>query len=250
VTLAPGELERYSRQLLLPGWDEATQERLRRASVLVIGAGALGSVALQYLAAAGVGRLGIVDDDEVELSNLARQVLHYTPDVGVPKSASAASKLRYLNPSIVVDDYAARLGPANAAALLVGQDLVIDCTDSFASRYAVNDACIVEGAPLVVGTALGYAGTVMTVLPSETACWRCAFPRAPDPATAPSCATAGMLGPVAGIVGSFQATEAIKLLTRIGEPLTDRFLEIDALSGSVQVVSTSRDPQCRACGAE
>ena len=181
MTLAPGERERYSRQLLLSGWGDEIQERLRRSSVLVVGAGALGSAALQYLAAAGVGRIGIVDDDEVELSNLARQVLHYTPDVGVPKAASAASKLRYLNPTIVVEDYAARFGPANAAALLVDQDLVVDCTDTFASRYAVNDACVAEGDALVVGAALGWDGTVMTVLPGESACWRCAFPRAPDP---------------------------------------------------------------------
>lgn len=249
IGLTPDEEERYSRQLLLPGWGAEAQLRLRRASVLVIGAGALGSPAAQYLAAAGVGRLGLVDPDDVEISNLGRQVLHYTPDVGVPKAASAAAKLRFLNPDIVVEEYPARLGPANAPALLAGQDLVVDATDSFASRYAVNDACCREGVPLVIGAALTYGGLVMAVRPGETACFRCAFPRAPDPATAPGCAVAGVLGPVAGIVGSWQATEALKLLAGVGKPLLDRFLEVDGEAGTVAEVATSRRADCRACGA-
>jgi molybdopterin-synthase adenylyltransferase len=246
--LSAAELDRYSRQLVLPEWSERAQISLKRASVLVVGAGALGSAAAQYLAAAGVGRLGVVDDDVVEVSNLARQVLHYTPDVGVPKAGSAAAKLRFLNPDILVEEYPARLSAANAPALLVGQDLVVDCTDSFASRYAVNDAAVREGVPTVVGAALTYGGLVIAVKPRETACFRCAFPRAPDPKTAPGCAVAGVLGSVAGVVGSFQATEALKLLARVGEPLLDRFLEIDGERATVTEVRTSRRGDCRACG--
>jgi molybdopterin-synthase adenylyltransferase len=248
--LTDDEHERYSRQLLLPGWDETAQLRLRRSAVLVVGVGALGSAAAQYLAASGVGRIGLVDPDDVEISNLGRQVLHYTPDVGVAKVGSAAAKLRFLNPDIIVEEYPARLSAANGPALLVGQDLVVDCTDSFASRYMVNDAAVREGVPSVVGAALTYGGLVMAVEPGRTACFRCAFPRAPDPTTAPGCAVAGVLGSVAGIVGSFQATEALKRLAHVGEPLTDRFLEIDGERATVTEVHTSRRPDCRACGHE
>jgi adenylyltransferase/sulfurtransferase len=233
---------------MLPGWSEEVQLGLAARSALVVGAGALGSVVGQYLAAAGVGRIGVLDHDDVELSNLSRQVLHYTPDVGRGKAASAAAKLRFLNPGVVVDEYPARLGPDNADALVLGQDVVVDGTDAFATRYLVNDACCAAGVPLVEGGALALAGLVMSIVPGRSACYRCAFPRAPLPGTAPTCAEAGVLGPVGGVVGALQALEAMKLLTGLGEPLLDRFLEIDGTSSRVTEVSTRRQPGCPACG--
>jgi molybdopterin-synthase adenylyltransferase len=247
--LSEDEVDRYSRQLVLPEWSERAQMQLKRASVLVVGAGALGSAAAQYLAAAGVGRLGIVDSDVVEPSNLARQVLHYTPDVGVNKAQSATAKLRFLNPAIVVEAYPARLDADNAPMMLAGQDLVLDGTDSWESRRAVNDASCAEYVDLVTGGVLGLRGTVMSVRPGQTACHRCAFPVDPPPGAVPTCAEAGVLGPVAGIVGSWQALEALKLLTGVGEPLLDRFLEIDGATGHVTEVTTSRRPDCPACGS-
>ena len=220
--LSDAELDRYSRQLVLPEWSEAAQVALREAAVLVIGAGALGSPVATYLAGAGVGRIGIADDDEVALSNLHRQHLHFTPDVGVPKAASAAAKLAFLNPEIVVEPYQVRFEPANAAALVEGQDLVVDCSDSFETRYAVNAACCAAGIPLVEGGVVGLGGLVMAIRPGETACYRCAFPEPPPPGAAPTCAEAGVLGPAAGVIGSLQALEAIRLLAGLpGEAAGD-----------------------------
>jgi molybdopterin/thiamine biosynthesis adenylyltransferase len=246
--LSAVERERYAPQLMLPGWTEGTQLELRGSGALVVGAGALGSVVGLYLAAVGVGRIGLVDDDEVELSNLNRQVLHYTPDVGVAKTASAAAKLRFLNPEVVVEEYPARLGPENAEALVLGQDVVVDGSDTFATRYLVNDACCAAGVALVEGGALVLEGLVMSIRPGRSACYRCAFPRAPLPGTAPTCAEAGVLGPVAGAVGALQALEAVKLLTGLGEPLLDRFLQIDGAASRVTEVTTARRRDCPACG--
>jgi adenylyltransferase/sulfurtransferase len=250
MTLTDEELERYSRQLVLPEWSGEAQERLKAASVLVVGAGALGSPAALYLAAAGVGRLGIVDDERVERSNLARQVLHFSPDLGEPKATSAAVKLSFLNPTVIVEPYPARLEEANADALIAGFDLVVDCSDSFATRYAVNDACCAAGTDLVEGGVLGLGGLVLSVRPHTSACYRCAFPTAPPEGSVPSCAQAGILGPVAGVVGSLQALEALKLLTGVGEPLLDAILEVDAGGAVFTVVSTRRRPDCPACGDE
>ena len=194
--LTDAEIERYARQLVLPEWGEAAQLALREASVLVIGAGALGSPVALYLAGAGVGRLGIVDDDVVEVSNLHRQPLHFTPDLGVPKAESAAAKLRFLNPDVLVEPYRMRVDAENAAALVEGQDLVVDCSDSFATRYAVNAACCAGRVRLVEGGVIGLAGLVMSIRPGRTACYRCAFPEAP--ADAPSCADAGRARPGRG----------------------------------------------------
>jgi molybdopterin/thiamine biosynthesis adenylyltransferase len=246
--LTDAELERYSRQLVLPEWSEAAQLALREASVLVVGAGGLGSPVAAYLAAAGVGRLGIVDDDAVELSNLARQPLHYTPDLGVPKAESAAAKLRFLNPEVVVDPYRVRLDDATAAGLVAGHDLVVDCSDSFATRYAVNAACCAAGVALVEGGVLGTSGLVMAIRPGESACYRCAFPEPPAPGTAPSCAEAGVLGPAAGVIGSLQALEALKLLSGVGRPLLDALLQADLADGEFLRVSVARRPDCPDCG--
>lgn len=246
--LAEEELERYSRQLVLPEWSEQAQLALREASVLVVGAGALGSPVALYLAAAGVGRLGIVDHDRVERSNLHRQLLHYTPDLGVAKAHSAAAKLGFLNPEVEVVPYEVRLDPGNAAGLLDSHDLVVDGSDSFATRYAVNAAACAAGLPLVEGGVVGVSGLVMAIRPGETACYRCAFPDPPPPGAQPTCAQAGVLGPAAGVIGSLQALEALKLLTGFAPPLTDAFLQIDLAGLDFTRVRVERRPGCPDCG--
>lgn len=236
-------LERYSRQLVLPQWSEAAQRVLEDASVLVVGAGALGSPVATYLAGAGVGRLGIVDDGAVELSNLHRQHLHFTPDIGVPKAQSAVSKLAFLNPDIVIEPYQAAFNEA----MLEGIDLVVDCTDAFASRYAINAACCAAGIPLVEGGVVGMSGLVMAIRPGETACYRCAFPQAPPEDAVPTCAQAGVLGPAAGVVGSLQALEALNLLAGL-PALTDAFLQVDLATHDFLRVTVRRRDDCPDCG--
>ncbi len=247
MTLSDSELERYSRQLVLPEWSGAAQERLRSASVVLVGVGALGSPAGQYLAAAGVGRIGVVDDDTVELSNLNRQPLHFTPDISLPKADNAKVKLAALNSEILVEAYPARLDGQNAEAIVMGADVVVDCSDSFATRYAVNDACCAAAIPLVEAGVLGLSGLVLSILPGRSACYRCAFPAAPPPGSVPSCREAGVLGAMAGIVGSIQALEAIKLLTGVGDPLLDRILQIEGDTLSFTTVTTERQDDCPAC---
>jgi molybdopterin/thiamine biosynthesis adenylyltransferase len=236
-------LERYSRQLVLPQWSEAAQRALEDASVLVVGAGALGSPVATYLAGAGVGRLGVVDDGDVEVSNLHRQHLHFTPDVGVPKAHSAVSKLGFLNPEIVIEPYQAAFNDA----MLEGIDLVVDCTDAFATRYAINAACCAAGIPLVEGGVVGMSGLVMAIRPGETACYRCAFPQAPPEGAVPTCAQAGVLGPAAGVVGSIQALEALKLLAGL-PALTDAFLQVDLATHDFLRVAVKRRDDCPDCG--
>jgi len=212
----------------------------------VIGAGALGAPVALYLAGAGVGRIGIVDDDAVELSNLQRQLLHFTPDVGVPKAESAAAKLRFLNPDVVVEPYQVRVAAGNAPALIEGQDLVVDCSDSFATRYAVNAACCAAGVRLVEAGVLGMSGLVMSIKPGRSACYRCAFPTAP--ADAPRCADAGVLGPAAGVIGSLQALEALKLLTGVAPAIADGFLQVDLATTEFLRVHAARRADCPDCG--
>jgi len=247
MSLSSDELERYSRQLVLPEWSGEAQERLRDAEAVVVGAGALGSPAATYLAAAGVGRLGIVDSDEVELSNLHRQPLHFTPDLTRSKAETAAEKLRALNPEILVEAYPARLDEPNAEAILAAADVVVDASDSFPTRYLVNDACCALGVPLVEGGVLGFEGLVLSIRPGETACYRCAFPVPPPDGSVPSCREAGVLGATAGVVGTTQALQALLLLAGIGEPAVDRIQRFDALRGEWTVVSTSRRNDCAAC---
>ncbi len=243
--LSEAEIERYSRQLVLPEWGAAAQLALSEASVLVIGAGALGSPVALYLAGAGVGQLGIVDDDAVELSNLHRQLLHFTPDLGVAKTESAAAKLRFLNPDVMVEPYQMRIDAGNVAPLLEGQDLVVDCSDSFATRYAVNAACCAARVPLVEAGVLGMSGLVMSIRPGRTACYRCAFPV--EPQDAPRCADVGVLGPAAGVVGSLQALEAMKLLTGVAPAIADGFLQVDLASAEFLRVKASRRSDCPDC---
>jgi molybdopterin/thiamine biosynthesis adenylyltransferase len=248
MTLSESELERYSRQLVLPEWSGEAQERLKSATAIVVGAGALGSPAATYLVAAGVGHLGIVDQDAVELSNLHRQPLHFTPDVGRQKAENAALKLGVLNPEVQVDPYPVRIEEQNAPAIVMGADVVVDCSDSFETRYVVNDACCAQRVPLVEAGVLGFDGLVLSIKPGESACYRCAFPTEPPAGSVPSCREAGVLGATAGIVGSIQALEAIKLITGVGEPLVDRILQIDARGMEQTIVSTSRRDDCPACG--
>jgi|tagenome__1003787_1003787.scaffolds.fasta_scaffold20823643_2 molybdopterin/thiamine biosynthesis adenylyltransferase len=243
--LTAEEIERYSRQLVLPEWSELAQVALRDASVLVVGAGALGAPVALYLAGAGVGRLGIVDDDLVEISNLQRQPMHFTPDQGVPKVESAAAKLRFLNPEILIEPYHTRLTADNAAGLVEGQDLVIDCSDSFATRYAVNAACCAAGVSLIEGGVVGWSGLVMTIRPGQTSCYRCAFPV--EPVDAPTCAEVGVLGPAAGVVGSLMALEALKVLSGAAAALQDEFLQIDLATLDVMRVRVMPLPECPDC---
>ncbi len=247
MILTAPELERYSRQLLMAEWSGEAQERLRGVRALVIGAGALGSPAATYLAAAGVGQLGIVDPDRVELSNLHRQPLHFTPDVGRPKAEVAAAKIGLLNPEVVVEAHPVELTGQNAEAVVMGADVVLDCTDSFDTRYLVNDACCAQEVPLVEAAVVAFDGLVLSVRPGKSACYRCVFPSAPPTGSRRSCREAGVLGAMAGIVGSIQALEALKLLTGVGEPLLDRMLQIDGRDMAQLVVHTSRREDCPAC---
>src|SRR3954447_12263558 len=247
MTLSDAELERYSRQLVLPEWSGAAQERLKAASAIVVGAGALASPVALYLAAAGVGRIGVVDHDAVELSNLNRQTLHFSPDVSLLKADNAKVKLSALNPDVLIESYPARLDDRNAAAIVAGADVVVDCSDSFGTRYTVNDACCEEGIPLVEAGVLGFSGMVLSILPGRSACYRCAFAVEPPPGSVPTCREAGVLGAMAGIVGSIQALEALKLLTGVGEPLTDRLLQIDGATMDFTLVATERRDGCPAC---
>ena len=247
MTLSDLEVERYSRQLVLPEWSGEAQERLRSASAMVVGLGALGSPAATYLVAAGVGTVGVVDDGDVELSNLHRQPLHFTPDLELPKVATAAVKLRVLNPEVQVEEYRVRVEQANAEAIVAGAGVVLDCTDTFDTRYVLNDACCAQGVPLVSAAVLGFAGQLMTIVPGRSACYRCAFEHPPPAGAVPSCREAGVLGATAGIVGSMQALEAIKLLAGVGRPLLDTILQLDALAMEQTLVATERRAHCAAC---
>lgn len=250
MTISEREVERYSRQLILPEWSGEAQERLKAASAIVIGAGALGSPVASYLAAAGVGRIGVADSDDVELSNLARQPLHFTPDIGRNKAESAAVKLGLLNPEVLVEPYPVRVEEANAAAIVAGADVVVDCSDSFDTRYLVNDVCCAEGVDLVEGGVLGGAGLVLTIRPGASACYRCAFPTPPPPGSVRSCRETGVLGATAGIVGSIQALQALELLAGTGRALLDTILQLDAATMDLVRVRTRRRPGCAACGGE
>ena len=241
------ELERYSRQLVLPEWGAAAQLAVSEASVLVIGAGALGAPVALGLAGSGVGRLGIIDDDAVALSNLHRQSLHFTPDLGTPKAESAAAKLRFLNPEVVIEPYRVRATEENAAALVEGQDLVVDCSNSFRTRYALNASCCAARTPLVEAGVLGMAGLVMSIRPGRTACYRCAFPAAPQ--DVPRSVDAGVLGPVAGVIGALQALEALKLLTGVAPAVADGFLQVDLARSELLRVHVTRRADCPDCSA-
>ena len=246
--LSNEQVMRYSRQLILPEIGVKGQERLLRASVLIVGAGGLGSPAALYLAAAGVGRLGILDRESVALSNLHRQILHATADVGRPKSRSAEARLAALNPDVSVVAIQESLTAANAKRLVGPYDLVLDGSDNFPTRYLVNDACVLTAKPLVHGGVVHLEGQVMTILPRASACFRCVFPEPPQPGAIPSCQEAGVLGTTAGVVGSLMAQEALKVLLGIGEPLANRMLVFEGTAGRFREVPVRRSVSCAVCG--
>jgi adenylyltransferase/sulfurtransferase len=247
-TWSTAERERYARQFALPGFGEAGQAALRRAKVLLVGAGGLGSPAALYLAAAGVGELHLLDDDTVALSNLQRQILYGTSAVGQGKVAMAAGRLGDLNPLVTVHAMAERLTAANADARVGAVDLVIDGSDNLPTRDLLNAASLRTGVPWIYGSVFRFEGQVAVFGTPGGPCYRCLYPAPPAPDACPSCAEAGVLGVVPGLVGMLQAVEAIKLLTGIGEPLAGRLLHIDLLGPTFRTLALPRDPACRACG--
>jgi molybdopterin/thiamine biosynthesis adenylyltransferase/rhodanese-related sulfurtransferase len=248
MPLSPDELRRYARHVALPHVGLAGQERLKAASVLIVGLGGLGSPAALYLAAAGVGRIGLVDADEVDESNLQRQVLYGTAAIGQAKVASARSRLTDLNPYIEICAHETRLTTTNALSLIAGYDVVVDGTDQFASRYLINDACVLTGRPNVHGSVHRFEGQVSVFSANGGPCYRCLFPEPPVAGSIPSCAEGGVFGVLPGVIGSLQAAEAIKLIVGIGAPLVGRLLHFDALTMRLRDVAFARDPSCVMCG--
>jgi molybdopterin/thiamine biosynthesis adenylyltransferase len=249
VTLSPEELERYARHIVLHEIGGAGQQRLAAARVLVVGAGGLGSPALLYLAAAGVGHLTIVDDDAVGLSNLQRQVIHATPDIGRPKVASAAAVIARLNPHVAVEGLAFRLDAESAAGLVPGHDLVLDGSDNFDTRYLVNAACVAAGVPLLAAAMSPWEGQIGLWHPAGGGpCLACVFPEPPAPELMPSCARAGIVGALAGVMGSFLALEAVKELTGAGTGLRGSLFLYDALHADTRRIRVHRQPDCPVCG--
>jgi sulfur-carrier protein adenylyltransferase/sulfurtransferase len=247
--LSPAQERRYARQLRLPEIGPAGQVRLAEAKVLIVGAGGLGSPAAIYLAAAGVGSIGLVDDDVVSESNLHRQPLHATERVGMAKVDSAAETLRGINPETTVLRHAERLTADNADRLVAGNDVLIDGTDRLDARYAINDAAVRRRVPLVHGSVYRWEGQVTTIVPFSGPCYRCLHPDEPPEGVAPDCDVAGVAGVVPGLVGMLQASEALKLLLGVGDPLAGRVLHVDLLSGRFEELRAERDPSCRACGS-
>ena len=246
--LTDGELVRYARQLVLPHVGLEGQRRLKGARVVVVGVGGLGSPAALYLAAAGVGTLGLVDADAVELSNLQRQVLHGTSAVGGSKLASAAARLRDVNPTVTLELHETRLTSAEALGILDRYDVVVDASDNFPTRYLINDACALLGKPDVFGAVHRFEGQVSVFRADRGPCYRCLFREPPAPGSVPGCEASGVLGVLPGIVGTIQATEALKLVLGVGEPLVGRLAVLDALTMRVRDVAVAKDPACPLCG--
>jgi molybdopterin/thiamine biosynthesis adenylyltransferase/rhodanese-related sulfurtransferase len=247
-TLTHEQRDRYGRHILLPEVGEAGQQKLLESRVLLLGAGGLGSPAALYLAAAGVGTLGIVDMDVVDASNLQRQILHNVDRIGERKVDSAKKTLTQLNPDVDVVTYDVRFGADNVLDIIDGYDVIIDGTDNFPTRYLLNDASLLKRIPVVHGSIFRFEGQVSVFKPYEGPCYRCLLPEPPPAELAPSCAEAGVLGVLPGIIGSIQALEAIKLLLDLGDPLVGRLLAYDALEQSFRAFKVRRDPECPACG--
>lgn len=246
--LTPAERQRYSRHLLLPTFGLEGQQQLKKASVLLVGAGGLGSPLAMYLAAAGVGRMGIVDFDRVDVSNLQRQLLHGTKDVGREKLASAKDRIQEINPHVNVELHSVVLNSENALDIMADYDIVADGTDNFPTRYLVNDACVLLGKPNVYASIFRFDGQVSVFGMPDGPCYRCVYPEPPPPDLVPSCAEGGVLGVLPGIVGTLQATEVIKVLAGIGEPLIGRLLLLDALTMQFRTLRAHKDPDCPVCG--
>ncbi|HEV2127384.1 MAG TPA: molybdopterin-synthase adenylyltransferase MoeB [Thermomicrobiales bacterium] len=248
-TLTPDQRRRYSRHLLIPEVGEVGQQRLLHAKVLLVGAGGLGSPAALYLAAAGVGTLGVVDADTVDDSNLQRQVIHSTDRIGMPKVESARLTIEALNPDVTVICHEERLTKENVLEIVAPYDIILDGTDNFATRYLINDACVLLGKPNVHGSIFRFEGQATTFITGEGPCYRCLFPNPPPPELAPSCAEAGVLGLLPGTVGLIQATEVAKLILGVGEPLVGRLVTYDALTTTFRDFKFQRDPACPMCGS-
>jgi adenylyltransferase/sulfurtransferase len=252
MTLSDPQFHRYARHLILDEVGEEGQEKLLASRVLVIGAGGLGSPLLMYLAAAGVGTLGLVDDDDVDLSNLQRQIVHSTANVGVAKVKSAIETVAAINPEVRLTPHHLRLSAANARELIGEYDLVCDGSDNFPTRYLLNDACYLEKKPLVAASLLRFEGQLSTfrAFDGKSPCYRCLFRDPPPPDLVPRCEEAGILGSVAGVLGTLQATEAIKELLGLGRSLAGRLLIYDALEGTSRTINVPRDPACPLCGKQ
>src|SRR5215831_17919543 len=246
--LSNDEIKRYSRHLIMPEVGIDGQRRLKAGSVLCIGAGGLGSPAAMYLAAAGVGAIGLVDFDTVDFSNLQRQILHGTPDVGRSKLASARDRLHAINPEIDIRTYEAALSSQNALDLFAPYDVIVDGTDNFPTRYLVNDACVLLGKLNAYGSIFRFEGQASVFGAKDGPCYRCLYPEPPPPGLVPSCAEGGVLGVLPGVIGTIQAMETIKLILGIGEPLIGRFLIFDALRMKFRELKLRKDPDCPVCG--
>lgn len=248
MNLREDQIERYSRQIILPQVGGKGQERLLSAKVLIIGAGGLGSPCALYLASSGIGKIGIVDSDAVELNNLQRQILHSTCNVGKPKVESAKERLNALNPDVEVIPYQLRLTSENILSLIKDYDIIVDGSDNFPTRYLVNDACVLSAKPLSHGGIFRFDGQAITIIPGQSACYRCLFASPPPPGLVPSCQEAGILGAVAGVIGIIQANEVLKYILRIGALLVGKLLIFNALDSSSRLVKVPRDPTCPICG--
>ena len=242
------QVTRYSRHILLPEVGGKGQQKIGQAKVLIVGAGGLGSPVAFYLAAAGVGTIGVIDGDVVDLSNLQRQVIHRTDDIGRPKVDSAKSKMLALNPGVTVETHETRLTAENALDIIGRYDIIVDGVDNFPAKFLINDACFFARKPLVHGGILRFDGRVFTILPGKSACYRCVFKQPPPPGMVASCQEAGVLGAMAGVIGTIQATEVLKLILGRGRLLTDRLLDYDARLTRFREIRIARNPKCQLCG--
>jgi len=248
VDFTDEQINRYSRHILLPEVGGKGQRKISRSRILLVGAGGLGSPAALYLAAAGVGTIGLIDSDVVDLTNLQRQILHHTQDIGRSKVVSGKEKIHALNPDVNVSLYEERLTAWNALKIFQDYDVVIDGVDNFTAKFLINDACFFSDKPLVHGGILRFDGRVTTIIPKKSACYRCVFKTPPPPGLVASCQEAGVIGVLAGIIGTIQATEALKLVLGIGQPLTDRLLDFDARKTQFREINVHRNPLCALCG--
>ncbi|MDR0761531.1 MAG: HesA/MoeB/ThiF family protein [Campylobacteraceae bacterium] len=242
------ELERYSRHIILEDVGIEGQEKILKSKVLIIGAGGLGSPIAFYLAAAGVGEIGIADGDVVDISNLQRQIIHASNDVGIPKVESAKQKMLSINPHIKVNTYHTMISADNILDIIKPYDFIIDGTDNFATKFLINDACVLARKPYSHGGILRFSGQTMTINPYKSACYACVFNAPPPSGVVPTCSTAGILGAVAGMLGTIQAAEALKFITGVGKPLYDTLLSFEAKSMTFRNVKLSKNPKCRVCG--
>jgi len=250
MDLTESQIERYSRHIILNEVGGIGQQKILTSRILIIGAGGLGSPAALYLAAAGVGTIGLVDSDRVDLSNLQRQIIHATKDIGRPKTTSAQETIEQINPDVKVETYNYRINAANIRAIINDYDFIIDGTDNFATKFLINDACIFENKPFSHGGILRFSGQTFTVIPGKTACYRCVFIEPPPPGAVPTCSQAGVLGVMAGIIGTLQANDALKYVLGIGDLYTNRLCMYDALSGQFRIKTVSKNNQCPICGDE